>query len=211
MEPRTGQYAAAVPFVGILTVTAVLSVRAPDNGPALLGQAAATAFAVWCLAASGPAALAVLNPGWAVTLLLRRRLGAAALLPAWAAAAVAAGAFAVLGGWLIGELPQLLVQPEPGLVPAALILMLASVTGAWAVDVASSWAGSGALLTAAAVLVAGTALPPAYTAALNPAVIFGLGVSGIASWTYVYVGALALLTGAVIGGLTAALIVPDVR
>lgn len=204
-----GQYAVAAALVGILTLTAALALRAPDGGQALLGLAAASGLALWFSAPGGPGAIAVLNPGWAVALLLDRRLSAAAVLPAWAAAAVAALAFGMLGAWLVDDLPQLLVQPEPELVPASAVLLLAGTLTAWAVTAAGTRRGIAAPLAAGAVLVAGTALPPVYCAAVNPAVLFGLGVAGVASWTYVYVGVLALLTGAVIGGLTAPLVVHD--
>ena len=193
--------------MGALTATAVLSVRAADAASALGGLAAATAFGAWCLSHQGASGLAVLNPSWAVALLLRRRLSAGSVLPAWAAAAVGALAFSVLGGWLIRDLPQLTMQDQPPLLPASLVLLLAGVTSAWAAVVGEAPATT-ALLVAAPVLIAGTALPPAYSAAANPAVLFGLGVAGVASWTYVYVSAIALLAGGVLGGLTATVVVP---
>ena len=201
------QYVAGVLLVGVLTATAVVSLRAADAASALGGLAAATGFGAWCLSHRGAAGLALLNPSWAVALLLSRRLGAGSVLPACAAAAVGALAFSVAGGWLIRDLPQLTVQTQPPLLPAALVLLVAGVTSAWAATI-SERPGTTALLVAAPVLIAGTALPPAFSAAANPAVVFGLGVAGVASWTYVYVGALALLAGGVLGGLTATVVVP---
>jgi glycerol uptake facilitator-like aquaporin len=194
-------------LVGVLTATAVLSVRAADAASALAGLAAATAFGAWCLSRLGPGGLALFNPSWAVALLLRRRLGAGAVLPAWAAAAVGALAFSILGGWLIRDLPQLTAQTEPSVLPASVVLLVAGVISAWAAVIADGPTAT-ALLATAPVLIAGTALPPAYSAAANPAVAFGLGVGGVASWTYVYVSAVALLAGGVLGGLTAPLLSP---
>jgi len=203
MESR--EYAAGAALVGVVTLTVVVSIRAPDGGQAVLGVAAVVAAATWLLTDRAPAAIAVLNPAWAVALLLSRRIPGPAVLPAWAASAVAALAFGALGGRVIRELPALLAQDEPDLVPAAALLAVAGILAAWAVTATSSTTGR-VLLATTPVLIAATALPPAFTGAVNPAVLFGLGVAGVASWTYVYVGVLAVLAGSIVGGLTAGVV-----
>jgi len=97
------------------------------------------------------------------------------------------------------------VQGQPDLIPAAIVLAVAGALNAWAVA-APAGAATRSLLATAPVLLAATALPPAFTGAVNPAVLFGLGVAGVASWTYVYVGALAVLAGSIAGGFTAGLV-----
>ena len=201
----SADYVAGAALTGVATLAVVVSIRAPDSGQAVLGVAAVISAATWLLADRPAVGIAVLNPAWAVVLLLRRRLPGPGLLPTWAAAAVGALAFGALGGWVIDDLPPLLVQDQPDLVPAAAVLAVTGALSAWVVSAAANRTGQ-ALLTAAPILVAATALPAAYTGALNPAVLFGLGVAGVASWTYVYVGALAVLAGSIVGGFTAGLV-----
>jgi glycerol uptake facilitator-like aquaporin len=187
---------------GLVAAVAVLSVRAQDAALAGLGLAA-TIGLLAILTRATPATVGSVDPAWTLALLLRGRIRPADLLPTWAAQAVGAVAAGALAGWIVDDLRQWSIIDQPEVVPAAIVVALVALAGAWTATAAATDRAPVAACGLPAVGAA-AALPPTFAAAANPAALFALGVSGVAEWEYVFFTTLAGFGGAVVGSLVAA-------
>lgn len=219
----------AAALVAQLSLVTVVTARAADPATAVLAIAAASLIAVLGLgrldppSRGVPGALGLLDPAWSLALLVRRRLPATALVPAWAASIVGALVGGLLGGIVVARLPRLLVQDQPDLVAAGIVLGAVGVGSCWTVLWADRAAGgksaaearAAAGTTALPAISATAALPAVFVGAANPAVLFAVGVSGQADWSYVLVAALcltaAVVVTAVLGTAVPARRAPDPR
>lgn len=188
---------------GIVAGVAVLSVRAKDPALAGLGLAAAVGL-LSILTRQAPATVGAVDPAWTLALLLRGKVGPSELLPIWAAQAVGAVAFGALAGWVVDDLRQWTIIEQPDLVPAAVVVAMAALAGAW-IAIAAAGGQAPAAACGLPALGVAAALPPSFAAAANPAALFALGVAGVADWEYVFFTTLAAFGGAVLGSLVAAL------
>jgi glycerol uptake facilitator-like aquaporin len=206
MRQQWTAYLAAVVGAGVVAAITVLSVRAQD--PALAGVGLAAAVAVMAiLTVDTRFGVGVLDPAWALSLMVRGRLRVGDLLPLWAAQAVGAVAFGALARWLVDDLGQWSIIEQPDIAPAAVVVAIVAFVGAWvavAVDARRAPAAAAGLPA----LGASAALPPTFAAAANPAALFALGVAGVAEWEYVFFVTVAAFAGAVLGALTTSVLEP---
>ena len=178
---------------GVLTVllalTAVAAARTGDAAGAALGLAAAVTVAA--VVAHDPAEV---DPAWSLTLLVQRRLSPVELLPLWAAQGVGALVGGLAGRELLDRLPQQVPVEVPDGVAAVALVGVAALLGSWlvATDAPRPTLGLPTLAASAAV-------PAAVTGALNPGVLVAVGLTGLASWTYVLATSLAVAVAAVAG------------
>ena len=135
-----------------------------------------------------------MDPAWSLTLLVQSRLAPVELLPLWAAQGVGALVGGLAGRELLDRLPQQVPADVPDGVVAVGMVGLAALLGSWLVAARSPRATLG-LPT----LVASAVLPAAATGALNPGVLVAVGLTGLASWTYVLAASLAVAVAAVAG------------
>lgn len=200
-------YLAAAVGAGVVAAIAVLSVRAQD--PALAGVGLAAAVAVMAiLTVDTRFGVGVHDPAWALSLMIRGRLGVGDLLPIWAAQAVGAVAFGALARRVVDDLRQWSIIEQPDIAPAAVVVAIVAFVGTWvavAVDARRAPAAAAGLPA----LGASAALPPTFAAAANPAALFALGVAGVAEWEYVFFVTVAAFAGAVVGALATPLLAPS--
>jgi len=204
MSRLLAAYLTAAVGAGIVAAVTVLTVRAQD--PALAGVGLAAAVGVLAvLTVDTRFGIGGIDPAWSLILLLRGRISVGDLLPLWAAQAVGAVALGALARWVVDDLRQWSIVEQPGIAPAAVVVALVALVGAW---VALAVDGRRAPAPAAGLpaLAASAALPPTFAAAANPAALFALGVAGVAEWDYVFFVTLAAFGGAVAGALTAPLL-----
>lgn len=191
-----------------ITLASVLGLRTLDPAVALLALAATVAALATLVARIGPGSLGLLDPAWSLSLLLRGRVPVWDLLPTWAAHAVGAAGAGLLGSTLVDDLPVRSPSAEPDLLPALVVLATAAVLGAWLAAHADEQRAVPAV-AGLPTIAAGVVLPAAFVAAVNPAALFGLGVAGVAGWTYVFFTALTIVAAAVLAGLTYRLLAPE--
>jgi aquaporin Z len=199
-------YLTAAIAAGIVAGLAVLSVRTQDPALAGLGIAATVGLGA-VLTVGGRIGIGAVDPAWALALLVRRRIELADLLPIWAAQAIGAVACGALARWIVDDLQPWAVVEQPDVAPAAVVLALIGLLGAW-VALAADAGRTAPVAAGLPALGASTALPPTFAAAANPAALFALGVGGVADWDYVFFAAVAAFVGALVGAITAPLLRP---
>ena len=192
---------AAVVASALTTLTVVAAARAADPAVAALAVAAVVAAVA---VATRDASVA--NPAWSLTALLRGTLTPLDLAPLWAGHALGGLAGGLAGRLVLDRTTQQVVLETPETVVAALLLGAAALAGGW---VAVTWEPGPVLATAP--LAACAAIPAALTGALSPAALFGLGVAGLATWTFVSAAVLAVAAGAVAAAAVASLTAPSSR
>lgn len=202
------RHVAAAALVAQLSLVTVVTARATDPATAVLAVAAASLLAVLGLRRLDRSAgtLGLLDPAWALALLVRRRLPGVALVPAWAASIVGGLVGGLLGSVVVDRLPRLLVQDQPDLVVAGVVLAVAGVASGWTAswaDVAADGRSAAEARAAAGSTVlpavsGAAAVPALFVGAANPAVLFAVGVAGQADWTYVTVAVTSLTVAVVV-------------
>jgi aquaporin Z len=146
------------------------------------------------------------NPAISLAVLIRRRLGAADLLPYWAAQLLGALLAALVGLWLL-DIPSASALSGDRIWQVLVVEFLFTFALAWVVlNVATSKDHPSndfyGLAIGFTVTAGAFAIGPISGAAFNPAVVFGLAVTGMVSWSSIWVYLLATLAGGALGALT---------
>jgi aquaporin Z len=155
------------------------------------------------------------NPAISLAVLIRRRLGAADLLPYWAAQLLGALLAALVGMWLL-DIPSASALSGDRIWQVLIVEFLFTFALAWVVlNVATSKDHPSndfyGLAIGFTVTAGAFAIGPISGAAFNPAVVFGLAVTGMVSWSSIWVYLLATLAGGSLGALTFAAVNPADR
>ena len=196
-------------LAAISTFVAALALRAPDATVAVLAVAAVCVLTTWIATlhtTEDESGLALASPAAAVTLWLVGRRSAGYLLPIIAAQVVGAvlGGLAALG--LDDRLGGTLVWSDPTFIGTGVVVAVLSILAAWVVLAIDG--GEHAAWAVVPPVLAGAALGVGLAAALNPAVVAGLAVAGLVSWTTAAIAAGAALIAAAIGAYAISLVTP---
>ncbi|MGH3423958.1 MAG: hypothetical protein ACRDO8_04465 [Nocardioidaceae bacterium] len=197
-------YLSAASMSGVVAFVAGLALHAPGPVLAVAAIAGATALAAWLSSAQSTdteAGLALSNPAWTLTLVLRGRRRATDLLPLWAAQVVGALVAGLVVQALGDRLPGPLVWPSADLVATGVVALVLGIVSAWVACAADTYVSEG--LTGLPVLAAGAALPLNLAAVLNPATLFGITVAGLLDWQPAAIGAAGAILGAALGAWSA--------
>lgn len=198
---------AAACLASAVTFVTGLALHAPNETVAVAAVAGVTALAAWLSSSHSTqerAGLALSNPAWTLTLVLRGRRGYADLLPLWASQVVGALAAGLALGALNGRLPQMLLWPSADAVTTAVVALVLGVLTAWTVAASDTYLTEG--LTAMPVLGAAAALPLNLAGVLNPASVFGITVAGLLDWRIALIAAVAVIVAAAAGAWSARLV-----
>jgi aquaporin Z len=145
------------------------------------------------------------NPAVSLAVLMRRRLAAVDLLPYWAAQLLGALLAALVGMWLLDITPAEALTGDR-IWHVLVVEFLFTFALAWVVlNVATSKDHPNndfyGLAIGFTVTAGAFAIGPISGAAFNPAVVFGLAVAGMVSWSSVWVYLIATMAGAALGAV----------